>query len=69
VTHIIKAWKLCGAHKENVMCLLDNRDHSDFAQLRDANVKRGVDVGETILSLFLGILNSGMGFIDALQPL
>jgi hypothetical protein len=51
------------------MCLLDNRDHSDFAQLRDANVKRGVDVGETILSLFLGILNSGMGFIDALQPL
>ena len=40
------------------MCLLDNQGRGDFVQLRDVGVKRRVDAGETILSLFLSILNS-----------
>ena len=49
---------MCEDPDENVMCLLDNQGQGDFAQLREIDVKCGVDVGETILSLFLGIPNS-----------
>ena len=56
--HVIKDWKLCEDSKKNVMCLLVNRGRSDFVQLRNIDVKHGVDVGKTILNLFLGFPNS-----------
>ena len=68
VVHIIEDWKVHDDPEENVMRLLDNRGCSDFAQLRDINVKRGVDAGETILSLFLGIPNSQITSIIRLKP-
>ena len=37
-------------------------------QLRDIDVKRRVDVGKTILSLFLGVPNSRIAFIIRLKP-
>lgn len=66
--HIIKDWKLCNDPEEHVLCLLDNRGRSDFAQLKDIDVKRGTDIGETILSLFLGIPNSRITSIICLKP-
>ena len=50
------------------MCLLDNQGRYDFMQLRDINIKRGVDAGETILSLFVGIPNSQITSIIRLKP-
>ena len=65
---ILKDWKLCEDPNENVACLLDNRGRRDFVQLRDVDVKRGIDVGETIFSLFLEIPNSRLTSIIRLEP-
>ena len=58
VIHFIKDWKLCEDPKKNIMHILDIRGRGVFVQLRDIDVKRRVDAGETILSLFLSIPNS-----------
>ena len=66
--HIMKDWKLCDDPEENVVCLLDNRGCHDFVQVKDIDLERGIDAGETILSLFLGIPNSRVTSIIRLKP-
>ena len=66
--HVIKDWKMCEGPNENGVYLLDNRNQDNFVQLRDIHVKCRVDVGETILSLFLGIPNSQITSIIRPKP-
>ena len=47
---------------------MDNRGWRDFAQVCNIDVKREVDAGETIFSLFPGIPNDSLIFIIKLKP-
>ena len=65
--HIMTDWRLCENPEENVIHLFDNRGQGDFVQMKDIDVKRSVDVGETIFSLFLGIPHSRITSIIKLK--
>ena len=66
--HILKDWRWCVDPNENIACLLDNRGRKDFVQLQDVDVESGVDLGENIFNMFLGIPNSRLTSIIRLQP-
>ena len=65
--HIFRDWRLCDDPEENVMRMVDNRGRADFVQLKDANVKSGIDAGEAMFRLFLGATNSRIASIVKLK--
>ena len=65
---MFKDWRLHDNPSDNVAFLIDNQGQDDFVQICNVDVKCGVDAGETIFSLFLGMPNSRITSIMKLKP-